>query len=268
VKLIFLGTGGAISTPRLFCNCSVCSKARKMGEPYRRNNSSIFIKEIETLIDCGEDISDSLNRRNIYNVNNVFITHWHPDHTFGLRSICEANYDFRKQIARKVINIYIPLVVYRDLKKNYPIIEYYVKKQKTAKLILIKEGREIKINRIGIVPIRHNNQDNTFSYLLKYNSKNILYSPCDTKNFINMSRIKEYLNILITENGVFEEHKTEITLPELIKRLEYLLPKRTIITHIEEIDLNLKGNDYLDKLKKRYKYLNIDFAFDGMEINV
>ena len=83
MELIILGSGGAIPTPRPFCQCIICKKARKLGEPYKRNSSSLFIQDINTVIDCGEDISDSLNRRDVKKIDNLFITHWHPDHTFG-----------------------------------------------------------------------------------------------------------------------------------------------------------------------------------------
>ena len=87
MKLTILGSGGAMPTPRPYCQCAICKKARKFGEPFKRNSSSIFINEINTVIDCGEDIADSLNRRNVKKVDNLFITHSHPDHTFGLRHL-------------------------------------------------------------------------------------------------------------------------------------------------------------------------------------
>ena len=51
---------------------SSCKKARKLEEPYKRNGSSLFIKDINGVIDCGEDIGDSLNRRNIKQIDNLF----------------------------------------------------------------------------------------------------------------------------------------------------------------------------------------------------
>ena len=78
-------------TPRPLCDCGVCERARKEGAPYIRNSSSLYLEEINTVIDAPEDIGSSLNRENITGVENVFITHWHPDHTFGLRVILEAN---------------------------------------------------------------------------------------------------------------------------------------------------------------------------------
>jgi phosphoribosyl 1,2-cyclic phosphate phosphodiesterase len=101
VKLTITGSGGATPTPKTFCRCSVCRKARAEGEPYKRNSSSLFVEDVFALVDCGEDIGDSLSRRNILRVDSLFITHWHPDHTFGLRPLLEAYYDMRDNKPKK-----------------------------------------------------------------------------------------------------------------------------------------------------------------------
>ena len=139
MKLIFLGTAGAMPTPRPYCQCITCKKARKLGEPFKRNSSALFIDDINTVIDCGEDISDSLNRRDIQQVDNLFITHWHPDHTFGLRHLLESNYNFRTRKVDKVVDMYIPRGVFETLRQKFPVIEYYIDVQKTAKLHLVEE---------------------------------------------------------------------------------------------------------------------------------
>ena len=123
------------------CQCETCKKARTIGAPYKRNSSSLFIKDINTVIDCGEDIASSLNRENIKKVENLLITHWHPDHTFGLRAIIEANFNFRTGKPNQVINLYIPKRVYIMLKEKYPSIDYFIYGQKTAKLHLIEDNQ-------------------------------------------------------------------------------------------------------------------------------
>ena len=89
MELKILGSGGAMPTPRAFCQCDVCKNARKGFKYYKRNSSSLYIKEAKTIIDAPEDITNSINRENIKRdeIKNIFITHWHPDHAFGLRSL-------------------------------------------------------------------------------------------------------------------------------------------------------------------------------------
>lgn len=45
MNVIILGSGGCISTPRVCCNCHVCTEARQKGFPYAGTGCSLFIKD-------------------------------------------------------------------------------------------------------------------------------------------------------------------------------------------------------------------------------
>lgn len=268
MHLTILGSGGAISTPRPFCDCAVCKKARKLGEPYRRNSSSLFIDDINTVIDCGEDIADSLNRRDVKKVDNLFITHWHPDHTFGLRTILEANFDFINNKAKKAINVYIPDKVFKTLKEKFPTIDYFLNIQKTGNLCLIKDGDEIKIKDVTISAIGYSGADSdTYAYLISQDEKKVLYAPCDTIDFVNYKNFKN-LDLLINECGLFSTVSSELSFDDLMDRVRKIKPKKTILTHIEEPEINFYGEGYLKKVKEKYSDVNFNFAIDGMKINI
>ena len=268
MKLTILGSGGAMPTPRPYCQCAICKKARKLGEPYKRNSSSLFIQDINTVIDCGEDIGDSLNRRNIKQVDNLFITHWHPDHTFGLRHVLESNFNFRTDKADKTTNVYIPKKVFETLKEKFPVIEYYFDVQKTGVLHLIEDGDKIKIGDVSITVVGYKGKESEiYAYLIESNSKKVLYAPCDTISFDNYKNFRD-LDILINECGLFSDNPSEISFDDLMQRLREIKPKKTFITHIEEVEINVWGDEYLQKMKKQYSDIDFDFAHDGMEIEI
>lgn len=269
MKITILGSGGAIPTPRPLCPCSVCKEAREKGAPYKKNSSSIFFDDINTVIDCPEDIGDSLNREGITKVSNVFITHWHPDHTFGLRVILEANYNFRKNIADNVVNLYVPLEVLKTLREKFPVIDYYQDVQRVAKIIPIKDGQSFFFNDHTIEAIKYSHKSSafeaTYGYLICTKDKRVLYTPCDT---ISYKRSIKDLDLLITEMGLLEKHEAEITFEDMIKRLKKGVAKKVILTHIEEIDLQLRGYKYLEELKSIYSEVDFDYAVDGMKIRL
>jgi phosphoribosyl 1,2-cyclic phosphate phosphodiesterase len=268
VKLTILGSGGATPTPRPFCQCSICRKARREGEPYRRNCSSLFVDGAFALIDCGEDIGDSLNRRRIERVDNLFITHWHPDHTFGLRPLLEAHFDFLEYKASKHIAVYVPKKVLEDLNQHYPSVSYFADRMKVADFNIIEHEKSVRMGKMLITAIGYEGKDSrVFAYLFQQDGKKALYSPCDTVNF--KQRIYD-LDLLINECGVFsfDKMKREIAFPALMERIRQLRPKRTVLTHIEETELNAWGWDYLDRMKKQYSDINFDFAYDGMKIKL
>ncbi len=267
MKIIIVGSGGNTPTPRISCNCEVCNKARSKGEPYKRCLASLYIKDSKTLIDCPEDISESLNRRKITDIDNLFITHWHPDHTFGFRLLVQANFDFIKNKNNKSIRIYMPEKVYFDFKENYPAINYFINEKKMAELILVKNNEKIKIKDITITPKAYTERNSShYAYLIEKNNKKVMYAPCDT---IGLKGKYCDLDLFITEQGYFSpELKEEISFNQLIERLSVWKPKKIILTHIPEDELNKLGYDILLKKEKEYQKFNIKFAFDGMVIEV
>jgi phosphoribosyl 1,2-cyclic phosphate phosphodiesterase len=268
MELTILGSGGATPTPRPFCRCAICERARKEGEPYRRNSSSLFVNDISAVIDCGEDIGDSLNRRNINGVDSLFITHWHPDHTFGLRPLLEAYFNFETDKPDRRVAVYIPTKVFEELKRNYPSILYFSDNLKVAMTQRINHAQSVQLENIKITAVGYKGENsNVFAYLLEENDKRVLYAPCDTINF--EQKIYD-LDLLINECGLFsyEKIRGEISFPALMERISVLRPKRTVLTHIEEIEINTWGWQYLDKMKNEYKDINFEFAFDGMNIEI
>lgn len=269
MKFRILGSGGAMPVPRPFCQCKLCNLARKNNK-YKRNSCSAFIEDINTLIDCPEDIGNSLNRENIKQVDNLFITHWHPDHTFGLRVVLEAIYNFLDRKAEHLINIYIGKKVYKTLEKNFPAIQYYVHTLNVAKINFIEDGDDIKFKDILVNVVGYNGKNSDwYAFLFEKNNKKLLYSSCDTLHFNNYPGYKN-IDLWVTECGIFshDKVKTELSFPDLIKRLKELNPKKVVLVHIEEIELRRWGLDYLKKLKEEHKDINFEFAYDSLVLEL
>ncbi len=180
----------------------------------------------------------------------------------------EAHYDFLESSSEKSVKVYLPRRVLQDLKQHYPSISFFVETLKVATVHEIEHERSMHFGDMKITAIGYRGGDsNTFAYLLEETNKRVLYAPCDTMNF--EQKIFN-VDLLINECGVFsyEKIKHEIPFPALMERIKLLKPKRTILTHIEEIEINAWGWNYLDKMKERYADVNFDFAYDGMEIEV
>ncbi|MBT4870559.1 MAG: MBL fold metallo-hydrolase [Candidatus Diapherotrites archaeon] len=267
MDFIVMGSGGAIPTPRPFCQCKACSGARK-DPSKRRNSSSLFLKDASLLVDCGEDIASSLNRENIKKVENLFITHWHPDHTYGLRPLLESYFDFRTEKATSTIQLYLPKKVYEQLNEHLNILEHLENNYGVVKVNFIEDGESIEFGSIKVTAVGFNGKDSeTFGYLFEENEKRVLYTPCDTISFEREGDFKD-LDLLINECGLFEEIGNEILFPDLMARLKNMGPKKTILTHIEEIEVNIFGEEYLQKMKKDYSDINFEFSHDGLKINI
>ena len=105
-----------------------------------------------------------------------------------------------------------------------------------------------------------------YGYLLQEGDKRALYTPCDT---ISWEQEVQNLDLLINECGMFSPEVTvEIAFEDLMRRIETMQVKKTLLTHIEEIELNRYGWDYLTELKSTYPEIDFDFAYDGLTVKL
>lgn len=69
--------------PRPLCMCKVCEEARIKGNPYSRCGCSLFLEDLNLLVDTPEDICHGLNNCGVREIDRVLFSHVDPDHTLG-----------------------------------------------------------------------------------------------------------------------------------------------------------------------------------------
>jgi phosphoribosyl 1,2-cyclic phosphate phosphodiesterase len=285
MKLIILGSGGATTIPRPGCQCKVCAEARAKGVPYARSSASIYIPDINALFDTPEEIASQLNREGINAIDYIFYSHWHPDHTLGLR-IVEKMYKFwlgrfvRGDKPTKKVQVCALTKVMTDLKNKYGSFLDFYKKSDLIETIDLKNMAPFQIRNYKIIPFEiAGNYVTSTVFLIECGKKKVIYAPCDIKPFSKNPQLENPDLLILGE--VFPEGplKEGITIPndnplreelfsmeealELVKRLG---AKKTVFTHIEEE----WGRSYADykAIEKEYRRNKIYFAYDGMKISV
>src|SRR5262249_55354370 len=154
MRIEVLGSGGAIIVPRPMCNCRVCAEARQKNvPPYVRYGPSVFVHDVNLLIDTPEEIAVQLNRSGIANVEAALYSHWHPDHTAGMR-IWEANLDpdrtWKVPRQNRCTKVYLPEIVartfadYHDLAGRFA----YLERLETVRLQIVPMGKSFKVGNI------------------------------------------------------------------------------------------------------------------------
>ncbi|TET64070.1 MBL fold metallo-hydrolase [Candidatus Bathyarchaeota archaeon] len=285
MELIILGSGGSTTIPRPGCECKVCSEARTKGIPYTRSGSSMFIKDINVLFDTPEEIDSQLNRERINNIDYIFYTHWHPDHTFGMR-IVEKMYKFwldmfvRGRKPKNKVKVCAIEAVMEDLKsmgyRGGSFFKYY-EKTGLIETLDLKDGEAFKIRNFMIIPFEVQTTYNISTvFLIQEDDKRVVYAPCDVKPFPENPKL-ENLDLLIIGSfhleGPLREGivippnnplRVELFSPREIQELSQKLnAKQTVVTHIEEE----WGKTY-DEYKQLEKEYDLEFAYDGMRIVV
>lgn len=95
----FLGTAGG--GPSLFDSVS-----QHKDVPIR-TSPGLFIHDLKLLIDSSEDIFYQLRQAKIADIKYGIYSHWHPEHTMGLRIWETLNFDFVNTIPNRKSQQYI-----------------------------------------------------------------------------------------------------------------------------------------------------------------
>lgn len=283
MRVEFLGTGGAITTPKPGCTCPVCVQARKEGIPYSRGGPSLFIHGPNVLIDTPEEIKQQLNRSEVTEIAACFYSHWHPDHVMG-RRVWEMNHDWRHYPTQdKQTDIYLPQQVALDFRQRLGTWEHlaFLEQSKLIRLIQLTDGDAVTLNSTQIRPFRLA-EDYVYAFLFAGEGKRVLVIPDELFGWQPTEDVKG-VDLAILPMGVVEfdpftkariipeNHpvlKSEATFQQTLEVVKQLHAKRVVLTHIEEPDR--LGYDDLRLLeeKLRSEGLNIDFAYDTLVIDV
>jgi hypothetical protein len=117
------------------------------------------------------------------------------------------------------------------------------------------------------------------AFLVEAGKKRVVLAVDDTKGWVPSDQMVEP-DLLVMEAGWFErdprgrvlvpeEHwvrRSEASFHETLKLIEHLKPREAVLTHIEEMN-SRSYTDYL-KLERKYKHLNLRFAYDGMRLRL
>ncbi len=279
MNVIILGSGGCVSTPRACCNCRVCTEARLKGFPYARTGCSLFIEDVNILIDTPEDINASLNNSGIQKVEHILYSHCDPDHTMGMRVIEQLRMDWlADSLGKKPDNpieiMSLPAII-EDMKqqstKYGSVIEYYEAKG----LVRTRGIRSFKNKNILVELIPVDEQEHVAIFIISSNNKKIIYAPCDVKPFPKSEKFQD-ADVLIIGNTIVGDvlkdgfvlsednplRKELFSLDEIDTIRKQYGIKEVIITHLEE-DWGKSFDDYRELEKKLD---SIHFAYDGLKI--
>jgi phosphoribosyl 1,2-cyclic phosphate phosphodiesterase len=246
------------------------------------------LEDIHAVFDTPEDSYHQLNRENVTYVDSIFYTHWHPDHTMGMRVIEQMTMHFLAWFLEgkeptKKINICALSEVLRDIKdiKNRysSYLEYY-ESDGLVSLVGLEAETPFTVGDIEIIPLPV--VQSTFMstvYIIMSKGKKVGYAPCDSKPF-PVHGLLEDLDVLfigdVVPEGKLKDGYTILEgnmlrdevymMDELLEIITTYAIKKTIVVHIEE-EWGRSFDDYKG-IEEQYKRFNIEFAFDGMRVEV
>jgi phosphoribosyl 1,2-cyclic phosphate phosphodiesterase len=280
MELVFLGTAGAETTPKVGCLCPICQEARHKSGRFVRNGPSVFLTEAKVLFDTPEDVDKSLEREGIHEVRHLVYTHWHPDHTGGRRVLEQLNMDWLDPKARRITHVWLPSWVREDFRKRLGLednLEYF-ERAGIARIHELGEGEPFQLDGMTVRPFKMA-QPGLTAYILERESKRLVLALDDTKDWKPGTEFSD-ADLLVLETGWFEHDREgrvivppghfirqeEASFEETLGIVERINPRRAVMTHIEQLWARSYA-DYLELEKKHYGH-KLQFAYDGLRIKL
>ena len=173
MKIKFLGTAAAEGVPALFCECTMCEKARKLKGKNIRTRSQALVND-DLLID-------------------FLITHAHSDHLYSadltMRSPGYATYEDKTPI-----NIYGGSTVVNKLRENNVIVSR--EQEDFVKIHNLEAFVPVAIKDYMVTPLEadHAGEQVAFIYLIEKDGKTLLYAhdsghfPESTMDYLSKSK--------------------------------------------------------------------------------
>jgi Metal-dependent hydrolases of the beta-lactamase superfamily III len=267
------------------CGCEVCDEAREKGVPYSRAGNSIFLHDGNILIDTPERIWDSLNRENIEQVDYIFISHFHADHVLGLRVLQPLGLQdipVEEFVGENKPTLVMSQQTYNRVVEGNEIFQALT--EPWADIEILDDGETMEIGDLEAksigAEIEEGGPKEVSGFLFREEDKTAFISPDENRHF-DLERLPK-LDLWIKETGYFTEtpdgelliteraEETSLThemeFEESVSQVREIKPDRVVMTEIEE--LFRRSYDEYKELEKRYSKLNLEFAYDGMKIEL
>lgn len=285
MRLEILGSGGAVTTPKPFCQCSVCLAARRGGPVDSRLGPSVFVHGPDLLIDTPEEIFVQLNRSAISSIRACTYSHWHPDHTAGKR-VFEMNKDWIGFPPRhKKTDLYLTEKVRETFDQFLGIQGHldFLAHSQLVSLHIVGNAEVFVLGEYHVRPIQLG-QDYSFGFEVSGDGQTILVIMDELKSWVPDSRVLGtrydlvYLplgivdvNPLTGKRNIDAKHpilKDEQTLAETLEYVQQLSARRFLLSHVEEPDeisygMGIELGSYCSQATGK----KVDIAFDTQMVN-
>lgn len=252
MKITFLGTGTSDGVPMIGCKCKVCSSKDKRD---KRLRASILIqnKGKTYTVDTSLDFRAQMLKEKVSELEAVFYTHQHADHTSGIVDLRSLNFAMNKPI-----DCYGNTETMDILKDKY---DYFFNPVQIGgglpqvNFHIIEKPMQFGDMKVVPIPIKHGVLN-----ILGYRFDNFVYIT--DASFISEESFKliEGTKILVLNALRYRPHHTHLSLQESVNIADRIGAKKTYFTHMT--------HDVLHKNLEKELPKNMFPAYDGLTIEL
>jgi phosphoribosyl 1,2-cyclic phosphate phosphodiesterase len=277
MKIQYWGTAAAEGIPAIFCGCSVCNEARRLGGKYARARSQVMLDD-ELLVDFGPDTYMNSVRfgHDLSRLSDVLITHVHEDH-FYPSELLNRSIGYSNSMKTDTLVFHGSEDVERQARHiaGSEGIEDLLKSKRIAfDKLLPYEKRCILGFSVTPIPANHDTP-NPYIYIFEKNRKNMLLFndsailSQEAFDFIKESGIKFDLVSYDCTYADRDDAKRHLGIPDVLRLRKIFTDngnyKDSTIEVITHFSHNTKTVGYGD-MKKIADSCGLVLAYDGLEI--
>jgi ribonuclease BN (tRNA processing enzyme) len=204
----------------------------------KRHCSSYLLKSENNLaaFDFGRGAIDGLLRAriNLYNLDNIFISHMHGDHSAELISfILFIKYSHEKNRLKKVYKIYGPRGIKKKIMLMLKIFEMSKKNMERFKIIELKHGKSIHLGKLNVKCFDVKHEGHSLAFRIEEGNKVLCYSG-DSSYCKNLIKACKNADIAILDSTLPEKWRvpTHMTGEEAGRLAREAGVKKLVLTHI------------------------------------
>jgi phosphoribosyl 1,2-cyclic phosphate phosphodiesterase len=292
LSVTVLGSGGNSPIPTPTCGCRVCERARKAGVPHARHGNSLYIEELSAMVDAPEFVYENLERETIEDFEYIFLTHWHPDHSAGLRVVqsrsmermfTDPDHGLVETARSNRPTLVTTRRVYERTCEAYDGLRHFIEDVGFADTHFLDE-RPLTVGDAHVEAIPYtlsgDGDLDATAFVVEHGGRTLLLAVDDAR-YLEESALPDDIDLAVFECGYFPETPDgtpiltevdgaimgdELSHGEVIERVERVDADRTVLTEIE----HLYGRTYDDfcDLESGENYDNVRFAYDGLQFSV
>lgn len=254
-KITILGSGSAYGCPMCFNDWRLANPDNPRN---RRSRASALIEldNCKLIVDCGPDFRNQINDNNVTDLDAVFLSHPHYDHTGGVTELVRC-----ASLLGHPIEIFANPQTMEDLKTTQAHLFKKHSEEDTSALkwqqLDYTQEFEVKGHKFSTFVVPHRQLKTS---CLRY--QNFAYVP-DLHNLPKEAQNHmKGLELLIIEcnNGIIPEDNGHSDVHKIMEWVNELKPARTILTHLSaRVDY-----DELSAIMPQ----GMELAYDGMVIEL
>lgn len=255
MRVTVLGSGSSPGVPMIGCACSVCAS---LNPKNKRTRVSVLIEVGGTriLVDTSPDLRQQCIANNISNIDAIFYTHAHADHTHGIDDVRSFNF-----INNAPVKVYIDSENLVSIKNRFsyafqPPVPEYGWFRPCLDVQIVEAGKSFKLNDVEIIPFE---QMHGKGKTLGIRVGDFAYST--DVNGLNGDALKalEGVQVWLVDCLRYEPSPTHAHLDMTLGWIKQVKPRQAFLTHMShEMEYDRLSAELPEHIRPAYDGLVIE----------